>query len=991
MLPPAPLAIKNKAAVDLEERRSFFLSAAQAETYLQQEQAGRDLINERLRSHPLFALCLSGGGIRSAAFCLGVIQTFAKARILKEFHYLSTVSGGGYIGSWLTRLIAQRGGKVEEAEAIVSNSNANLAEPEAPELCHLRRYTNYLAPNPGFASADTWAGLVLYIRNTLINWAIFLPLALAAAAVPVFCLNAVGWAVGFSTRRTALWWFEPIFGCLALAALLFAATGTCLSLPSHTRSGTNAEKVGISVGTVDWRIVLVTLVWVFLAPFVAAPVLSPAPLNAVQKVFCPAAPPGTQAGITSAKSLQHIPRASPPTAPPAIVIPPIIARNTPQLGGLLTPPAFLPLLLPLGAFMACISGYLLAAVLVGFRYWWRDEKWWPHVRAFLRNVPAWGFSALISAIMLYIGARLVVRQSVLWIALAGPLWVVTAEILRSTVYVALRSGGLYSDLDREWLARLSGDKLRWVLAISVLGATAVWLPMFICQFKHGLVGAIAAMIGVAAGPTAAWVGKAASGAFRYGESIAGENIKYGNGRKRKIVVLAAAALFGLTVFALAGRAVVALTVVIYPWLIEFLKSTTLGLLGRGQQQDFGAAAVTVFIALLAFVFVAVAVDWGVNLNRFSMHAVYRNRLIRAFLGTARDHGERRPDPYTQFDPNDNIRIPKTWRTRDRKRLFHVINVSLNYTSGADSARAERKAQPFTITPLHCGGPALSMGEGAYVDTECFACGELETGPDDDRGGITLGTAMAISGAAASPNMGYHSSPPAAFLMTLFNVRLGAWLPNPSYKKITAKILSQSGPIFAIPTLRRELAGQSDDRGKYVYLSDGGHFDNLGLYEMLRRRCALIVVIDAGADPDYAFFDLGHTLNMARVDLGVEISFKPKIEAGPDPKRSSCEIAAIRYLDDDTTGRLILLKPCRPDDLPIELAAYAAIKPKFPHESTLDQFFTESDFECYRQLGALIAGNMLDYIKAARRSQNQTDEAAALEVEDLRRYSPLGPK
>src|SRR6185436_16596897 len=102
------------------------------------------------------ALCLSGGGIRSAAFCLGVLQALAQRRLLTGFHYLSTVSGGGYIGAWLSAMIRARGGDAAQVEDLLGGPTA------PPEVRALRSFTNFLTPRPGLASPDSWAGIVLW-------------------------------------------------------------------------------------------------------------------------------------------------------------------------------------------------------------------------------------------------------------------------------------------------------------------------------------------------------------------------------------------------------------------------------------------------------------------------------------------------------------------------------------------------------------------------------------------------------------------------------------------------------------------------------------------------------------------------------------------------------------------------------------------------------------------------------------------------------------
>lgn len=199
-------------------------------------------------------------------------------------------------------------------------------------------------------------------------------------------------------------------------------------------------------------------------------------------------------------------------------------------------------------------------------------------------------------------------------------------------------------------------------------------------------------------------------------------------------------------------------------------------------------------------------------------------------------------------------------------------------------------------------------------------------------------------------------------MTLFNVRLGAWLPNPAMRRTIAKerwaLLKASGPRNEVPTLLQELIGRSDTDGDFLYLSDGGHFDNLGVYEMLRRRCRLIVAVDAGQDKDYAYEDLARLKQNIQIDLGVTITFTKPITVKERVLAPQGALATIRYPQDgdrpEATGHLLYLKSWLPADSPVELAAYRLRNIDFPHESTGNQFFTESDFESYRHLGNYLA-------------------------------------
>lgn len=224
-------------------------------------------------------------------------------------------------------------------------------------------------------------------------------------------------------------------------------------------------------------------------------------------------------------------------------------------------------------------------------------------------------------------------------------------------------------------------------------------------------------------------------------------------------------------------------------------------------------------------------------------------------------------------------------------------------------------------------------------------------------------------------MGYNSSPFTAFLMTLFNVRLGAWLPNPGTVDPGDALMARSGPRHAIAPMLNELIGKADTKGKYVYLSDGGHFDNLGLYEMLRRRCSNILVVDSGRDTDYAYADLGHVLQSALIDLGVQVRFRSGIKTDDAQLAGGFHYADIFYppnqaedkssllaLKGPPRGRLIYLKPYLPDDLPVELLAYHGKRTEFPNETTANQFFTESDFESYRRLGEILTNRLLQSIR-----------------------------
>src|SRR5438552_16005823 len=340
--------------------------------------------------------------------------------------------------------------------------------------------------------------------------------------------------------------------------------------------------------------------------------------------------------------------------------------------------------------------------------------------------------------------------------------------------------------------------------------------------------------------------------------------------------------------------------------------------------------------------------YTIDPNRFSLHAVYRDRLIRAYLGGS--NKQRDPNPFTGFDQDVNVRMHELWLEEEfRGGLLPIVNIALNLVGGSKLAWQERKAESFTMSPLHCGSYELGYRKTNAPPGKRYG-GQL---------GISLGTATTISGAAASPNMGYHSSPLVTFVLTLLNVRLGAWLGNPG--KAGEATFHLGYPNFSVGPIIAEAFGLTNDTSPYVYLSDGGHFENLGLYEMVLRRCHYIVVSDAGGDAECSFADLGESVRKIRIDLGIPIDFdtmniysRSQIDAAKGRGRN-CAIGRIRYsaVDGSTApdGIIVYIKPACYGDEPRDIYEYFKRSETFPHESTVDQFFSESQFESYRMLGA----------------------------------------
>ena len=434
-------------------------------------------------------------------------------------------------------------------------------------------------------------------------------------------------------------------------------------------------------------------------------------------------------------------------------------------------------------------------------------------------------------------------------------WALTSQLAAEAVFVGLTSYGNDSDSDREWLCRAGGFTAAAAVAWAVTAFLSVGVGHYIIHPDGLHLQSLTASLGAISGIASVLIGKSGLTPATSDDSrptITGVLLNF--------------------VLAVAGPVFVAALVV--------------GLSVAFDQLLFGDSLVSILhrvatknilgllaIGAIASAVIGVIASMNVNINRFSLHAVYRNRLVRCYLGATRQ--TRKPDLFTGFDEEDNLSAAELWPPKPTPKeglntlgLFHVVNITLNLVETKRLAWQERKAEPFTVSALHCG----SAYKGFRLTEEYGGpkTSPKESGPKIPPTGLTLGTAMAISGAAVSPNMGYSSSPSIALLLTLFNVRLGWWLGNPG--TVGEKSYRTEGPSFAVVPLLEEALGLTTDLRPYVYLSDGGHFEDLGLYEMVRRRCRFMVVVDAGEDRKFAFEDLGNAVRKIYIDLGIEIEF-----------------------------------------------------------------------------------------------------------------------
>jgi Patatin-like phospholipase len=394
--------------------------------------------------------------------------------------------------------------------------------------------------------------------------------------------------------------------------------------------------------------------------------------------------------------------------------------------------------------------------------------------------------------------------------------------------------------------------------------------------------------------------------------------------------------------------------------------------------DLGVAAVGGGI-LLAFALLYPFLD----LTTWSLHPYYKRRLSSAFALKRVRGSELTPEEEERVEALDDGRGIAVERSYDE--LVSLSDTALSERRDEEEGRGRewptllvcaaanvsdpgatppgRPVTSFTFSAHTVGGPLVGAVptkdmEGAFEDRDPEAASlpakRLSRRRKRD---LTLPAAVAMSGAAISPSMGKLTPRPLTFLMALANVRLGVWVPNPRW--VAAEGEGKSLPRkYGRPRpwyLLCELLGRNRAQARYLYVTDGGHYENLGLVELLRRGCSEIYCFDAsGVGEGKAEFDaLGDAISLARSELGVEIEFDvdPK-QLAPDESgvaRTDVAVGEIRF-PDGPQGRLVYVRNSLTEKVPWDVEAHHLDDPRFPHNSTIDQLYTDQKFEAYRVLG-----------------------------------------
>jgi hypothetical protein len=385
-------------------------------------------------------------------------------------------------------------------------------------------------------------------------------------------------------------------------------------------------------------------------------------------------------------------------------------------------------------------------------------------------------------------------------------------------------------------------------------------------------------------------------------------------------------------------------------------------------------------------------------HAWSLFPFYKRWLGRAFVSQRNDpeSAERTgfpsaPEPAKPAPYEKELGWPRNGRLgANGPELLICCAVNL---SAPGEAASGRRAGTFVFSREHIGGPDVG-----WIRTDDY----LDHLPERRRKDTTLLATMAISGAAFSPGMGKKSMGAIGGLMAIANARLGVWLPHPRAVGALMEECNEphgkekrceehqtgeqqndrkAAPVAddhlkwsgrpGWPWWAREVVLRFRGDARYLYVSDGGHWENLGLVELLRRGCNRVYVVSAAGDGTSGFGTIGEAIALAREELGIEIEGldldalrAPTGDRDDDEEVLTLQTGGVRRFapaahtigslrrigEDEPYGEIIALEANLTADVPWDVQAHAEKNTQFPDDSTLDQFFDDGQFESYRRLG-----------------------------------------
>jgi hypothetical protein len=868
-----------------------------------------------------WALALSGGGIRSATFCLGVLQGLAKLPdpglspgpgaatgapvsddtttvaepapsashpqpprthwpFLAQFDYLSTVSGGGFIGGFFSSLFVrgrlsgvasetsleatERAYKALQEEPpgrIHRDSNYDPLHPGRTALAWLRDNGRYMAPS---GTVDMLYDLTIAVRN----WFAMQFVMASMIVMLLSLLQATRWALASHWLDYNDWEGMLLNDALHSDTLIWWS-------PSWALSGLVVMLAALPLGMAYWY---------------SHPV------------------PGQHIGQRMLNRLNRL--APSDQAPPDSLHDHLAAR---------------PLYWTLASTMSLMLGLALCSL------------GWLVMTKLARQT--------LGEVVLAIGCSTLV--SVLWYLVS------TARTLASPQ----RTITLQRVMLTRWLtATMMALMVTAALATVETVAQTGWLWL---STRHGVAisGVLAALV---------WL-------LKNGAQQLGEDAK--KGWLSKLPIEAIGSVVGVALWLVLAAALdIALLKLAWPdgW------ANPQVLWSQERTHDALGYALS---ALVASSFMA----WIVGrfpgfLNLSTLQTLYSARIIRAFLG-ATNHARFTPDAGSAArdvaEPIKGDSLSVADAHRNPLAPVHFVNVCLNQSvsPGEQIIQRDRKGKPLVVAPggVYCDQKAHAVGEGSDQSELAFP--------------LSFGEWLGVSGAAFTTGRGRGTGLGTSLALGFANVRMGRWwagLPNSGKPE---SWLRRQFPTQAY--LLDEFCGRFyGDHRPYQYLSDGGHFENMAVYELLRtdrqRQMRLIVVCDCGCDPDYQFEDLANLIRLVRIDHGLEIRVNNRapgeallnqvftrpdhFKRGADGKLPERDGRCAILLDVRGTersvsqgvqagelfARIILIKPTLLDHMGADIDEYQSKQPSFPQETTMDQFFDEAQWESYRQLGLRMA-------------------------------------
>jgi hypothetical protein len=936
----------------------------------------------------LVGLALSGGGIRSATFNLGFLQGLAQRGLLEKFDYLSTVSGGGFIGAWWSAWLSRRehvagqlfpqaedlelqrrettsqllsGDKVahEAMRARLLTEHSKLHGPQPQHAINnpsplaqgndpihfVRLFSNYLTPKTGLMSPDTWRLIAYLTRSLLLTWLALVPMLFAAVLLaqsvylfepqtraaflgdgPVVLTDArlaflavpAALALAAYAMLTVLWVIETAASRIAaVVAFLGIGVGAFL-VRSYFVSSTGPLSIAGSAALVAAILTLITFV-----------------VRSVNLL---------EAHTTGGGAQQ---KGGTVTASPA-------ERRTwltHQQELVLKIAAFAAVLLVAAAFAHNVVAFLFGALQSDIPAAVRKAGGWAAllvtgistVYTISKRAPTTTGEpqppSMLGRILMAIAPPLLVVMVLFGLAVASHHWLLSVQHVTQSQLRALAWAGICLAVVEIFLAvyecstdlerGASGAAVAWGVAGPVAVAhygsprSWTWFVLAMCL-------AILAVVHKAWWSVRTWealfqapfdravlVGLVVMAVIAIITCVPRSSRWSLSSARPAVLLIFAATTATLSVLTYdAPAAVVAL------------------------HQD-GPVGVVALLGIALLIGMVIALGWLADPNLISLHGFYKARIARAYLGAS--NAARNSETITEAAPGDDMPLTALWN-HDAGGPYHLINTSLNLVGGSDLAMAQRLAENFVMSRYHCGS-----ARSGYRYTSQYMSGQL-----------SLATAVAISGAAVSPTMG-SQTPSAAMtlLLSLFNARLGFWAPTPSGRR-WYEAHARLWPFY----LLRETLANTGSIGTYSYLTDGGHFDNTGLYALVERGCQHIVVCDCGADPRPNFDDIGNAIRRCRIDFGAEIDLDiknfvlaPALD-GVGTTYVGC--GQIRYqrghlqflgLDiNEELGDIVWVKPTVTDRSAADVRQYRRAHGDFPQQSTAEQWYDESQFESYRRLG-----------------------------------------